>query len=91
MQPMSQAEVDAGEARQWLMQRGWSLDEVLSLEQSVRIRDSILTQLQLGRACIIRNAPLSKSALVVSSPHARILPTRERFYRVLINRVWSPR
>ena len=40
MQPMSQAEVDAGEARQWLMQRGWSLDEVLSLEQSVRSKGS---------------------------------------------------
>ena len=36
MQPMSQAEVEAGEARQWLMQRGWSLEEVAMLEQSAR-------------------------------------------------------
>ena len=40
MQPMSQAEMDAGEARQWLMQRGWSLEEAFALEESARSQGS---------------------------------------------------
>lgn len=40
MQPMSQAEVEAGEARQWLMQRGWALEETFKLERSARSKGS---------------------------------------------------
>ena len=36
MQPMSQAEVDAGEAREFLMRQGWSFEECIALERSVR-------------------------------------------------------
>ena len=49
MQPLSQAEIEAGEARQWLMQRGWSLEEVFALEESARDQGSELnTKLLVG-------------------------------------------